>query len=304
MHLLSFLQTYLKEPGSSQQQQQQEGDYSGRYIHWGVREHAMMAVSNGLAAFSPGTIIPITSTFLIFTLYGAAAIRMGALQELQVIHVATHDSIGMGEDGPTHQPVELAALYRAMPNILYIRPADFNETVGAWKVAMEAKKTPSIISLASQELIQYPDLTRRDGVAKGAYVLKEDEDAQVTLIGTGSELTFAVQSSDALQRLGIRTRLVSFPCHRIFEEQALAYRRDVLRRDRHLAAVVIEAYSAVGWERYADAGVFMSSFGKSLPTADIYGYFGFDEQTITKKVVAFLEKWADGGVHRGDFELL
>lgn len=144
------------------------GDYGGCYIHWGVHEHAMMATSNGIAAFNPCTTIPVTSTFVRFVLYGASAIRMGALQQLQVIPVATHDSIGMGEDGPTHQPIEVAALFRAMPNMICIRLADSNETAGAWKVAIEAKQTPTIISLSAQHLPQYPDMTGQEEVANGA----------------------------------------------------------------------------------------------------------------------------------------
>ncbi|KAK5074571.1 hypothetical protein LTR70_010141 [Exophiala xenobiotica] len=140
------------------------GSYAGRYIHYGVREHAMAAISNGLAAYSPGTIIPTTSSFFMFYLYAAPAVRMGALQHLQAIHAATHDSIGMGEDGPTHQPLELAALYRAMPNLLYIRPGDSEETAGAWIAAINAKNCPSIISTSRHALAQYSPKTKREGV--------------------------------------------------------------------------------------------------------------------------------------------
>ncbi|CAI6334421.1 unnamed protein product [Periconia digitata] len=264
------------------------GNYSGRYIHYGIREHAMAAISNGLAAYAPNTIIPVTSSFFMFYLYAAPAVRMGALQHLQVIHVATHDSIGTGEDGPTHQPIELANLYRAMPNILYIRPGDSEEVAGAWKVAIEAKNTPSIISTSRQALPQIPQ-TRRDMVAKGAYVLEEVDDADLTLIGVGAELSFAVNVAEALKEKNIKARVVSFPSWRLFEAQPLEYRRDVLRRHR-FPAVVIEPYAANGWERYANAGINMKRFGQSLPCKAVYKLFGFETEPMTEKVSAYLER--------------
>ena len=263
----------------------------------------MAAISNGLAAYNPGTIIPVTSTFLMFTLYAAAAIRMSALQALQVIHIATHDSITIGEDGPTHQPIEVAALYRAMPNMLYIRPCDTEELAGAWLAALQARKTPSVISISSKPVLQYPASTSRTGVLKGAYTLFEDENAAVSLLGTGSELGFAVQTQILLRQRGIKARVVSFPCQRLFEQQPREYKRDVLRRVRGIPAVVIEAYSSNGWERYADAGVCMSSFGKSLPPRKLQRFFGFDETLIAPKVIRFLEEWKTGGI-KGEFQQL
>ncbi|UKZ83260.1 hypothetical protein TrVFT333_011067 [Trichoderma virens FT-333] len=173
------------------------GSYKGRYIHYGVREHAMCAISNGMAAFAPGTFIPVTSSFFMFYLYAAPAVRMGALQGLKVIHAATHDSIGMGEDGPTHQPIELAALFRSMPNLLYIRPADSEETAGAWIAAIETQNASSIISTSRHKVPQLKQ-TRRDGVAKGAYVIQEDDDAQLTLIGVGAELSHVLDAAAVL----------------------------------------------------------------------------------------------------------
>ncbi|KAJ5404584.1 hypothetical protein N7509_004455 [Penicillium cosmopolitanum] len=276
------------------------GNYSGRYIHYGVREHAMAAISNGLAAFSPNTIIPVTSSFFMFYLYAAPAVRMGALQHLQIIHVATHDSIGMGEDGPTHQPIELAALYRAMPNILYIRPGDSEETAGAWTAAIEAKKTPTIISTSRQTLPQLPQ-TRRDGVAHGAYVLSEDESAVVTLIGVGAELSFALEVAEKLKAQGIASRVISFPCQRLFEKQSLEYKRDVLRRDRGIPAVVIEPYAPNGWERYADAGICVKRFGHSLPGKAAYKYFGYEIDTLTTKVSGYLSQVKKDKLLRHEF---
>lgn len=250
----------------------------------------MAAISNGLAAYAPNTIIPVTSSFFMFYLYAAPAVRMGALQQLQIIHVATHDSIGMGEDGPTHQPIELAALYRAMPNLLYIRPGDSEETAGAWMAAINAKKTPSIISTSRHALPQLKH-TRRDAVARGAYVLSEDDSATVTLIGVGAELSFALEVAEKLKaEKGITARVVSFPCQRLFEQQTLDYKRDTLRRHRGIPAVVIEPYAPNGWERYADAGICVKRFGHSLPGKAAYKYFGYEIDTLTSKVAGYLNQ--------------
>ncbi|KAK9235040.1 Transketolase, thiamine diphosphate binding domain-containing protein [Lipomyces kononenkoae] len=277
------------------------GNYSGRYIHWGIREHAMAAISNGIAAFNRGTFIPVTSSFFMFYLYAAPAVRMGCLMELQVIHVATHDSIGTGEDGPTHQPIALPALYRAMPNMLYIRPCDSEETAGAWTAAIQAKNTSSIISLSRQNLPQYPSCSRRDSVKLGAYVFKENKDAVVTLIGVGSEMRFAVEGANVLASKGFQVRIVSFPCQRLFEQQSREYKRSVLMRDQ-MPAVVIEAYAVTGWERYADAGISMKSFGKSLPGAEAYRYFGFYEESIADKVEKYLKILEADGAVRFEFQ--
>lgn len=275
------------------------GNYSGRYIHYGVREHAMAAVSNGLAAFAPNTFVPITSSFFMFYLYAAPAVRMGALQQLQVIHAATHDSIGMGEDGPTHQPIELANLYRAMPNLLYIRPGDSEETAGAWITAIEAKHTSTIISTSRHTLPQLSQ-TRRDGVSKGAYVLEEVEDADVTLIGVGAELCFAVDVAKELKSKGIMARLISFPCWRLFEAQSLEYKRDTLRKHR-VPAVVIEPFAPNGWERYANAALCVKRFGHSLPGKAAYKYFGFEVGPMTAKVSEYLENIKVDDILRHEF---
>ncbi|GAQ08585.1 dihydroxyacetone synthase [Aspergillus lentulus] len=280
------------------------GNYTGRYIHWGIREHAMASISNGLAAFNKGTILPITSSFFMFYIYAAPGIRMGALQSLQQIHIATHDSIGTGEDGPTHQPIALAALYRAMPNVLYIRPCDSEETAGAFVAALQATSTPTIISLSRQNLEQYPNFSSRQGVQRGAYVFIEDEQAQVTLIGVGAEMAFAVRTRQVLlDRFNIKSRIVSFPCHRLFAQQDQGYRREVLKYRSGIPCVVIEAYAVTGWERYADAGFTMSTFGHSLPGAAAYKYFGFDEHVIAPEVAKLVDEVQRDGIEslRGDF---
>lgn len=224
-----------------------------------------------------------------------------ALCSLQVIHVATHDSIGTGEDGPTHQPIELASLYRAMPNLLYIRPGDSEETAGAWIVAINAKKTASIIFTSRHALPQLPQ-TRRDSVAHGAYALSEEGSASLTLVGVGAELSFAVDVAERLKTdKGIVARVVSFPCQRLFEQQSLEYKRNTLRRHLGLPVGVIEPYSPNGWERYADAGICLKRFGHSLPGKAAYRYFGFDIDTLTSKMVGYLDRIGTDECLRGEF---
>jgi len=266
----------------------------------------MCSISNGLAAFHKGTFLPMTSSFFMFYLYAAPAVRMAALQGLQQIHIATHDSIGTGEDGPTHQPVELAALYRAMPNTLYIRPCDSEEVAGAFIAAIQATETPTIISLSRQNLPQYPKRSSREGVARGAYVFSEVEGEQfdVTLIGVGSEMVYAMETRDLLlQKYGIKARVVSFPCQRLFEQQRRSYKQSVLKPGSGKPTVVIEAYAANGWERYADASVSMRRFGKSLPSKAAYEYFGYEADKIALKIKDLVEEVRKDGIQvlRGDF---
>ncbi|KAL5116302.1 hypothetical protein ACEQ8H_005760 [Pleosporales sp. CAS-2024a] len=276
------------------------GNYSGRYIHYGIREHAMAAISNGLAAFGPNTFIPVTSSFFMFYIYAAPAVRMGALQQLQVIHAATHDSIGTGEDGPTHQPIELAALYRAMPNLLYIRPADSEETAGAWITAIEAKKTPTIISTSRHPLPQL-ESTRRDMVAKGAYVLQDVDDADITLLGVGAELCRTVDTAQQLQAKNIKARVVSFPCQRLFDAQSTEYKRRVLGRHLGIPAIVVEPFSPHSWSRYADAGICMRSFGHSLPGKAAYTHFGFDPPQLAAKIEKYLQQIKEDPLLKHEF---
>ncbi|EMC93501.1 hypothetical protein BAUCODRAFT_75705 [Baudoinia panamericana UAMH 10762] len=280
------------------------GDYTGRYLHWGIREHAMASVSNGMAAFKKGCILPVTSSFFMFYIYAAPGVRMGALQSLQVIHIATHDSIGTGEDGPTHQPIELAALYRAMPNFLYIRPCDGEEAAGAFIAAVGAKNTPSMISVARQNVEQFPKYSSREGVQKGAYVFIEEQDADVTLIGVGAEMTFAVGAAKVLKdKHGIKARIVSFPSQRLFEEQPIEYKREVLQYRSNAPRVIIEAYTVNGWERYADAGYSMHTFGHSLPRQYVYGRFNFDNDKIAAKIQPLVQEVKKNGIEslRGEF---
>lgn len=271
----------------------------------------MAGIANGLAAFARGTFLPVTSSFFMFYLYAAPAVRMGALQRLHVLHVATHDSIGAGEDGPTHQPVELAVLFRSMPNLLYLRPGDSEEVAGAYCVAIDYKDGPSIVSVSRHKIPQLhgggkgKGLTRRDGVAKGAYVLKEaDGQAQVTIIGVGAELSLAVDvARDLKDKRGVHVRVISFPCWRLFEQQPIEYRRNVLTRhgDSGIPAVVIEPYAPNGWERYADAGINLRTFGHSLPGKYIYKHFGFDVESLSGKVADYLDGIKEGRYIKGEF---
>ncbi|KAI0103371.1 putative dihydroxy-acetone synthase [Nemania sp. FL0031] len=283
------------------------GDYTGRYIHYGIREHAMASVSNGFAAYNPGTILPVTSAFFMFYLYAAPGVRMGALQGLQAIHIATHDNIAPGYDGPAHQPIEVAALFRSMPNLLYIRPCDSEETCGAFEVALNARTTPTVLSLSRHPLLQFPGRSSREGTRKGAYVLIEDEDADVTFIGVGSEMTYAVDATDKLREENISARVVSFPCQRLFDMQSPEYKESVMQYKKKKPIVVIEAYAVNGWERYADAGYSMNSFGKSLPeNLPIYQFFNFDAGKIAAKVKLLVEETRDAGIEslRGNFREL
>lgn len=265
------------------------GDYSGRYLHYGVREHAMCAIANGISAYSKGTFIPITSSFFMFYLYSAPAVRMGALQNLQVIHVATHDSIGTGEDGPTHQPIALASFYRSLPNCLYVRPADNEEVAGAWELAIETTTKPTIISLSRQNLKQYPGLTNRNKVKFGAYVLKEFDSTdkqKLQIISVGAESQYAIEAAEKLIESNINVKIISFPCQRLFEAQSKEYKRSVL--DPRIITVAVEAYASNGWERYANAGYHLNQFGASLPGKYAYDHFGFSGTNIANKIQMYL----------------
>ena len=200
---------------------------------------------------------------------------MGALQRLPIIHIATHDSIGTGEDGPTHQPIALASFYRSMPNVLYMRPCDTEEVAGAFELALEnmaadpnlpyPNAKTAIVSLSRQNIPQWHQLgySKRSEAARGAYVFQDRPDARVTLIGVGAEMTFAVSAAEVLSdELGIPARVVSFPCWAAFEAQSRGYKESVLRR-REMPAVVVEAFALNGWERYADGGYGMGEFEPS-----------------------------------------
>lgn len=215
--------------------------YDVGVIRYGIREHAMAAISNGIAAYALGALIPVTATFFMFYLYAAPGVRMGALSNLQVIHVATHDSIGEGQNGPTHQPVELDSLYRAMPNLQYIRPATGEEVIGVWVLALQARKQPSIISLARDPSTVITTGTNRGRMLKGGYTILDVENPVVTVVSCGSELQFAFAAAQKLTaEAGIPTRVVSMPCISVFEKQSVSYQDEVISSSPHIISV--EAY--------------------------------------------------------------
>ena len=242
------------------------GDRSGRYIRYGVREHAMAAVMNGLAAY--GTVIPASGTFLNFVSYAAGAVRLSALSHVRVIHVATHDSIGLGEDGPTHQPIETLSHFRALPNCMVWRPADGNETSAAYYSALTAKHTPSILALTRQNLPQLEGSTI-EGALKGAYPVLEASNAALTLISTGSEVNICVDAATALkEKHGLTVRVVSVPCFEVFDSQDKAYKLKVL--PDNIPILSVEAASTMGWERYAHEQFGLNRFGASGAYKDVY----------------------------------
>jgi len=269
------------------------GHYSGRYIHYGIREHGMASAMNGMALH--GGIIPYSGTFLVFSDYCRPAIRLAALMQQRVIHVMTHDSIGLGEDGPTHQPIEHLAALRAIPNLLVMRPADAVETAECWELALQTQTHPTVLALSRQNL---PTLrtehTGENRCARGAYVIKDsDGPAEVTFLATGSEVEIAVAARDALQRQNIGARVVSMPCWELFDRQDAAYRAQIL--DSSTVKVAIEAASPFGWERYIGAsGAFigLDHFGASAPAKDLYKAFGITAEAAVNAALALLKKKA------------
>ncbi|KAI5797475.1 Transketolase, thiamine diphosphate binding domain-containing protein [Peziza echinospora] len=263
------------------------GDWNGRYIRYGVREHGMGAIMNGLAAY--GTIIPYSGTFLNFVSYAAGAVRLSALSGHHVIWVATHDSIGLGEDGPTHQPIETLAHFRALPNTMVWRPADGNETSAAYYVALTSRHTPSIIALSRQNLPQLEGSTL-EKAAKGGYVLNEVEGAQITLISTGSEVGIAVDAAKSLkEKHGVVARVVSLPCWEVFDSQPKEYQLSVLPDG--IPSLSIEVMSTLGWEKYAHEQFGLNRFGSSGPYLDVYNKFEFNVEGISKRAIQTIEFW-------------
>lgn len=261
---------------------------SGRNIHYGIREHAMGSIMNGLC-HTPG-MIPFAGTFFVFADYMRPAIRMAALMGLAPIYVLTHDSIGLGEDGPTHQPIEHLASLRAMPNLTVIRPADANETVEAWKAAISNRKGPTALVLTRQGLPSV-DSAVATGLQKGGYVLAAEEgELQVILIATGSEVQHAVAARETLQADGIGTRVVSLPCWELFEAQTADYREQVLPSSC-TKRVSMEAASTFGWERYVGRCgciIGMEGFGASAPAGELMKHFGFTAENFVAKAKEIL----------------
>ena len=274
------------------------GDFAGRNLHFGVREHAMGAVCNGIAVH--GGAIPYASTFLIFSDYMRPALRLSALMEQQVIYVFTHDSVGLGEDGPTHQPIEHLMSLRAMPNLAVIRPADATETAAAWQAALERRAGPTALALSRQNLPVLDPATGSasanclppvEGAARGGYILWEDtpipggEGPEVIIIATGSEVHIALEAALTLKEEGINARLVSMPSWELFDEQPQEYRDSVLPPGQR-ARLSVEAGAIGGWARYVGldgASIGMSTFGASAPGGVVLERFGFTAARVAEE---------------------
>ena len=263
--------------------------YEGRYVNWGIREFGMAAAMNGMALH--GGVIPYGGTFMVFSDYSRPAIRLGALMGVRAIHVLTHDSIGLGEDGPTHQPVEHLAALRAIPNLLVFRPADTVEAMECWKLALEHRATPSALALSRQKTPAVRTIAAAENLsAKGAYEIRAAKGkAKVTLFGTGTELALALAAADALEAEGTPTRVVSVPCFELFFQQPKAYQDKVLGRGT--VRVAVEAAIQQGWERFiGEDGSFvgMTGFGASAPAEVLYEKFGITAEAVVAAVKARL----------------
>ena len=264
-------------------------DYAGTYVHYGVREHGMAAAMNGMALH--GGVIPFSGTFMVFSDYSRAAIRLGALMGVRVIHVMTHDSIGLGEDGPTHQPVEHLAALRAMPNLLVFRPADAVEAAECWRAALEAEKSPSIMALSRQKTPVARKAPASENLsARGAYELSPSEGAaQVTIFASGTDVGVALAAQTLLKAEGVAARVVSTPCWELFEKQSAAYRKAVIGDAP--VRVAVEAAVKFGWERFiGEDGVFvgMTGFGASAPYERLYKEFGITAEAVAAAAKAKL----------------
>ena len=261
-------------------------DYAGRYVYYGVREHGMAAAMNGLALH--GGIIPYGATFLVFTDYCRPSIRLSALMNQRVIYVMTHDSIGLGEDGPTHQPIEHLASLRAMPNVLVMRPCDTVETAECWALALQHKTGPSILALTRQNLPLLRNVHTDDNrSAKGGYVLQDaDGVRKATIIATGSEVSLAMEARAKLQAEGVGTAVVSMVCAELFDQQSESYRAQVLGGD---VRVSVEAASTYGWIKYVGpkgTAIGIDSFGASAPAPALYKHFGVTAEAVVAAVKA------------------
>lgn len=258
-------------------------DYNGNNIEYGVREHAMGAIMNGLALH--GGIIPFGGTFFVFSDYLRPAMRLASLMKLHTIYVMTHDSIGVGEDGPTHQPIEHLASFRAMPNMLTFRPCDIVETAEAWELAVEQKNTPSILALSRQNLPILRSDSKENKTSLGAYIIAgDDKKRQATLIATGSEVALAVEAYNKLKAEGIDVVVVSMPCAELFDAQPITYQEQILGNKPRIA---IEAASKFGWEKYVGLTgdiIGMDGFGASAPGNELYKYFGITVEEVIDSV--------------------
>ena len=262
-------------------------NFDGNYIHYGVREHGMAAVMNGLALY--GGIIPYGGTFLIFSDYCKPSIRLSALMGLKVIYIFSHDSIGLGEDGPTHQPIEQLAGLRAIPNLNVFRPADINETLECWEIALKSNNTPSAIALSRQKVPYInPKNSKENKSEKGAYVVNiTSHESNVTLLASGTEVQLALKVQEKLKENNIHSKVVSMPCMELFDKQSEDYRKDVLEVNSLI--VTLEAGSIVSWQKYTNRNgisLGIDKFGESPPYKEVYNYLDLSEEKIT----SFIQK--------------
>ena len=260
-------------------------DFSGRYMYYGIREFEMCAAMNGIALY--GQHVPYGGTFLVFTDYARPAIRLAALMKQRSIYVMTHDSIGLGEDGPTHQPVEHVPSLRAMPNLNVFRPCDAVETAECWALALESKETPSVLSLTRQSTIQQRvEHTDENLCAKGGYIMHEaSSEPRVVLMASGSEVELAVAARETLEADGVPTRVVSMPCLELFDAQDAAYKANVLPEGTVRGS--IEAASTYGWAKYTGldgVNIGIDSFGASAPADQLYKHFGITADALVAAV--------------------
>ena len=262
-------------------------NFDGNYIHYGVREHGMAAVMNGLALY--GGIIPYGGTFLIFSDYCKPAIRLSALMGLNVIYIFSHDSIGLGEDGPTHQPIEQLTGLRAIPNLNVFRPADINETLECWEIALKSKNTPSAIALSRQKVPYInPKNSKENKSEKGAYIVNiTSHENNVTLVASGTEVELALKVQKKLKENNVDSKVVSMPCMELFDQQSEDYKKDILEEDSLL--ITLEAGSIMSWQKYIKnngVNLGIDKFGESAPYKDVYNHLDLSEEKIT----SFIQK--------------
>jgi transketolase len=264
---------------------------AGRNVHWGIREHAMAAAVNGLALHG-GIVKPYGSTFFVFTDYMRPSIRLSALMELDVVWVLTHDSVAVGEDGPTHQPIEHLAALRAIPGLTVLRPADANETVEAWRVALEEVSGPAMLVLTRQDLpvLDRSKLAGAEGVARGAYVLADADSPDGVLVATGSEVWVALEARELLAERGLQLRVVSMPSWELYAAQSASYRQEVLPDG--LPKLSLEAAATFGWSRWVDRAIGIDGFGASGPGGEVLAHFGISPATVADQVAAALTELA------------
>ncbi len=262
-------------------------NFDGNYIHYGVREHGMSAIMNGLALY--GGIIPYGGTFLIFSDYSKPSIRLSALMGLRVIYIFSHDSIGLGEDGPTHQPIEQLTGLRAIPNLNVFRPADINETLECWEIALKSNGTPSAIALSRQKVPYInPKNTKENKCEKGAYVVNiTSHDSNITIVASGTEVELALKVQKKLKNISIHSKVVSMPCMELFDKQPEDFRKEIIEENSLI--ITIEAGSIISWQKYIKnkgMNIGIDKYGESAPYKDVYSHLGLSEE----KIVDFIQK--------------